>query len=47
MRPDLSDAQLALKLSEYFTEISNEFSPLLPGQIPKTFDRPLPLLRPF
>ena len=47
IRPDLSDVDLAIKLSAYFTEISNEFAPLCPAEIPKTYDRPLPVLKPY
>ena len=40
-------AQLALDLSVYFNRISNEFTPLTQADIPKTFDRGLPVLRPY
>ena len=45
--PDLSDAQLASELSFYFNKISNEFSPLKDSEIPKTYHRDLPVLRPY
>ena len=47
IRPNLTDAELALQLSLYFNKISNEFSPLRSSQIPTTFDRPLPVLKPY
>ena len=45
--PTLSDADLAIKLSEFFNTISNEFSPLVPTDIPVSFPRDLPVLRPY
>ena len=45
--PDLSDDQLALELSHYFSTVSNEFLPFRSCQIPKTFDRMLPHLQPY
>ena len=47
VKPELSDAQLALQLLEYFTQISNEFSPLKAHDIPKTFNRKLPVLKSY
>ena len=47
IRPNLSDADLAIKLSEYFTTISNEFLPLNSSEIPVSFPRELPILRPY
>ena len=47
IRPNLTDAELAIQLSVYFNEISNEFSPLRNSQIPVTYDRPLPVLKPY
>ena len=47
IRPALSDADLALELSLYFNRISSEFSPLTPEEVPSTFHRDLPVLRPY
>ena len=45
--PGLSDDQLSLELSVYFNKISSEFQPLKSSQVPKTFDRRLPVLQPY
>ena len=47
IRPSLTNAQLALELSTYFNKISGEFSPLKSSEIPCTFPRDLPVLRPY
>ena len=47
VRPELNDEELARELSLYFNAISNEFSPLTSDQIPKTYGRKLPQLRPY
>ena len=39
MLPDLSDKQAAEKVAEYFNEISNEFKPIQPFQVPTTYDK--------
>ena len=45
--PGQSDAQVAEGLADYFNRISQEFEPLEPRDIPRTYDRPLPRLVPF
>ena len=45
--PELSDAELAQKLSMYFNTISDEFRPLQDNEIPATYNRNLPKLLPF
>ena len=42
--PGKTDAQVAEELADYFTEVSNEFSPLEPDQVPVTYDGGLPHL---
>ena len=39
-----TDLEVAETLANYFTEVSNEFHPLEPEQIPVTFDSGLPFL---
>ena len=46
MRPGSSDQEVANELSEYFNKISREFKPLDPWQIPRTYERDLPVLTP-
>ena len=45
--PDLSDADLASDLAVYFNKISSEFSPLLPSEIPWTYDRQILVFFPY
>ena len=45
--PGADDAQIAEHLAQYFNGISQEFSPLEPGDIPVTRDVPLPTLQTF
>ena len=47
VRPLLSDQELSRELSLYFNTISNEFQPLYPHQIPKTYSRTIPELSPY
>ena len=42
--PGLSDLKVAERLAAYFNEVSNEFDPLQPHQIPRTKSNPLPRL---
>lgn len=44
LRPDSNDQEIADEAAEYFNRISKEFSPLMPSDIPKTYERPLPFL---
>ena len=39
--PGKTDLEVAEKLAEYFTEVSNEFSPLAPDEIPVTHNNSL------
>ena len=43
----LSDKQIAEELAEYFNRISNEFEPLMPGEIPCTRTKELPVLEQY
>ena len=42
--PDLEPKQVAERLAEYFNSISSEYSPLNFNNVPKTYDRRLPLI---
>ena len=42
--PDKDDMAVAEELAAYFKAVSEEFDPLVPDQIPQTFDKTLPLL---
>ena len=42
--PDRSDREVAEEISRYFNEISQEFEPLQPHQVPTTYEKHLPLL---
>ena len=44
LRPGVPDKELADEVAQYFNRISDEFSPLDPFDIPRTYDRQLPLL---
>ena len=44
LKPDGSDSEIAEEIATYFNRISHEFQPLDPFQIPKTYDRQLPML---
>ena len=46
MRPGRSDIEVADEVAAYFNEISHEFKPLDPWQIPRTYDRALPAFTP-
>ena len=45
--PGRSDLEVASELASHFNEISHEFSPLEPCQVPRTFSEPLPVLQCF
>ena len=42
--PNKSDAEAAEEVASYFNRISAEFRPLQPDDIPRSYDRPMPLL---
>ena len=44
--PGKTDEEVAEALAAYFTEVSNEFQPLSPDQVPITFPKALPMLTP-
>ena len=44
LKPGCSDREVAEEAATYFNRISDEFEPLDPFQIPKTYDRQLPML---
>ena len=44
--PAMSDLEVAEELAKHFNEISSEFEPLEPKDIPSTKDRQLPILAP-
>ena len=44
LKPGLSEAEVAEDVATFFNRISAEFDPLDPFQIPKTYDRQLPML---
>ena len=44
LRPGLSDAAVAEEAASYFNRISDEFEPLDPFEIPRTYERQLPML---
>ena len=46
LRPDKSEAEVAEEAAHFFNRISNEFTPLEPGDIPSTYHRDIPLLSP-
>ena len=46
LRPGATDRAVAEELEEYFNRISSEFEPLREAQIPRGFQRALPVLRP-
>ena len=47
LTPNFSDKECAEKLADHFNAISQEFQPLEPSQIPRTFSEPLPSLEVF
>lgn len=44
LMPGLSDLEVAEHAADYFNEISKEFDPLLPHQVPTTYDKHVPYL---
>ena len=44
LRPDTDDKAIAEEVATFFNEISNEFEPLDPFDIPRTYERALPML---
>lgn len=45
--PGLTDQEVAEKLADYFNQVSREFDPLSPGQIPCTMDSAIPRLKEY
>lgn len=46
LHPGLEDRVVADQVAEYFNQISQEFEPLRPEDVPETYHRPIPLLSP-
>ena len=46
LRPGLSDTQVAEELAEFFNRISAEFNALKEEELPTTYDRSFPVMRP-
>ena len=46
LRPNKKDADVADEVAAFFNEISGEFDPLQPSQVPSTYHRDLPRLSP-
>ena len=44
LKPEMSNVELANDVAGFFNRISNEFEPLDPFDIPRTYERDLPLL---
>lgn len=44
LRPNMSEREVAEEAAQYFNKISQEFEPLVPTDIPTTYERPLPRL---